>query len=165
MKKITSLLLTLLLVLTIACLASCESAAPAEGGTETESAAPTDTDEALTDTESAPSTEGDTESETAPAPIGDGLALDTVSEEFDSTMIGGKFTTKSYKYIKSNLFKSSTTGFKYNWYEFYNACVTGVLDITDAECLSYAEECLAFFNENELPDEAAQATALIGAAK
>lgn len=163
MKKITSLLLTLLLVLSVACLASCESAAPAEGGTETESAAPTDTEDEKTETES--ESEAESETETEPAPVADGLALDTVSEEFDSTMIGGKFTTKSYKYIKSNLFKSSTTGFKYNWYEFYNACVTGVLDITDAECLSYAEECLAFFNENELPDEAAQATALIGAAK
>ena len=163
MKKITSLLLATLLVLSIVCLAACDGAKAAESETESESAATTDTEDENTETES--ESEAESETETEPAPVADGLALDTVSEEFDSTMIGGKFTTKSYKYIKSNLFKSSTTGFKYNWYEFYNACVTGVLDITDAECLSYAEECLAFFSENELPDEAGQATALIGAAK
>ena len=79
-------------------------------------------------------------------------------------MVGDKFTTKSYKFIKNNPFKTED-GYSYNWYEFFNACVTGELNVKDEACQKYAAECLGYFEEFGLDDEASQATTLIEAAK
>ena len=161
--KITKLLAPALaaLIIASALLVSC-SGKPED--TESESAVATDPADSETETKNETETETETEKETAPAKY-DALPLETVSEEFDSSMIGDRFTTKSYKFIKNNLFTSPDDGSKYNWYEFYNACVRGVLDASSEECRAFIEKCLPYFEEFGLEDEISQANALAEAAK
>ena len=154
--KILAFLIAAIVILSALMLASCENSTNGKDS-DTE----IDTAEATEPAESGD--ESETETETRER-IYDTLPLETVSEEFDATMIGDKYTTKSYKFIKNNLFKSND-GVSYNWYEIFNACVTGELNVKDEDCQSYAAECLEYFEEFGLEDEAAQATTLIEAAK
>ena len=163
--KLLALILVSAIILASALLASCEGkTADTESASDTAEATGTVGSDTGTDVETETETETETEKETEKANF-DALSLETVSEEFDSSMIGEKFTTKSYKFIKNNLFKSKTNGFSYNWYEFYNACVTGVLDVKSEESLAFIEKCLPYFEEFGLEDEISQARALAEAAK
>ena len=163
--KLLALALAALMIIASLFLASCEGkTADTESGSDTAEATKPVESETETESETAIETESETEKETEKRDY-DALSLETVSEEFDSSMIGEKFTTKSYKFIKNNLLKSKTNGFSYNWYEFYNACVTGVLDVKSEESLAFIEKCLPYFEEFGLEDEISQARALAEAAK
>ena len=75
----------------------------------------------------------------------------------------GGMTMREYKFFKTRLFEAKD-GTKYNWFQFYNACVTGKIRLDDAEVLSFAEECFDFFEDNEFAQRD-NAETLVNAAK
>ncbi|MBQ7670511.1 MAG: hypothetical protein IJS45_07305 [Clostridia bacterium] len=102
----------------------------------------------------------DTETE---AESSDTLAgLELVPEEIETERLL-MMNTRASKFLKSKSYVDGEVSL--TWYKFYNACVRREIDVTSEKPAEYINECLAFFEENGLDDEAAQANALISAAK
>ncbi len=89
--------------------------------------------------------------------------LEPVATDFSSSDIGTRYSSKGYKYLKANHFKKDDAN--YNWYEFYNACVAGELNVASEDAVSYINKCLDDFSKYGLEDEATQARALLAAAE
>ena len=158
MKKISIILVIAMII----CALSFAGCAKGEGDDTTAESVTAETAEA---------TENETAGDATEAPVTEKIpdetfapieGLETVSTEFSKDEIGTKFNSKTYKFIKSKLFKKGDESL--HWYEFFNACVEGEIDVNSVEARSYAESCFDFFTENDLADEAAQAKALLDAA-
>ncbi|MBR0303180.1 MAG: hypothetical protein IJQ80_04970 [Clostridia bacterium] len=67
--------------------------------------------------------------------------------------------SKAYKALKKKIYTNANGS--YNWYEFYNGCILGTVDITEDNAVKYTKDCLALFLDNDLPEEAARAKALL----
>ena len=166
MTKIISLLIITALAAALI-LSSCGSR-PEDRSAETDPAAteteaPVET-EAATDTEKEAETSGETEQpETADDNYVNPLeGAETVSEEFEMTEENG-MSMEEYKFLKRAFFSKGDKD--YNWFEFYNACVSGELRLTDVEVADYIKDCSELFAENDFESEAAQAEILLEALK
>ena len=75
----------------------------------------------------------------------------------------GKLDLREYKFLKTNLF---TSGDKtYDWFAFYNACVSGEIKLTDPEAASYASDSFDTFEEFGLTGFKEQANTILDAVK
>lgn len=161
MKKI-SVILVIAMIICALSFAGCAKGEDADTAAESDTAETAEATESETagetagDVTEAPATEKTPDETFAPLE-----GLETVSVEFSMDDVGTKFNSKTYKFIKSKLFKNGDESL--HWYEFFNACVEGEIDVTSVEARSYVESCFAFFTESELTDEAAQAKALLDA--
>ena len=185
-RIILCMLLTVAVVSAALLLASCGSepekaADAAESSEATEDADITGADDAQSSSETGAETEAATagseteteatpagsEAETEPGATGEPYenpleGFETVSEELEIDEENG-MSMAEYRLLKRMLF---TTGEKeYTWFEFYNACVSGELRLTDPDVAEYLNECSGIFAENGFENEAAQANAILEAMK
>lgn len=170
--KITKLLLVFVLIAALAAplfLSGCGTEGGNETAAQSDSAAP-DTEKSADSTGAADSTANsaaDSSTDTAEpeAPYTNPLAgTETIPEpEIKVENDDGGMTMREYKFFKTHLFEAKD-GTKYNWFQFYNACVTGKIRLDDAEVLSFAEECFDFFEDNEFAQRD-NAETLVNAAK
>ena len=91
------------------------------------------------------------------------IKVENVSKKYKLGQIGG-MTLREYKFYKTHLFEAKD-GTQYNWFQFYNACVTGKIRLDDTEVLSFADECFEFFDDNDIPVQRDNAETLVNAAK
>lgn len=156
MKKTTGFLALLLTVILICSLfAGCAKDNEADTDTQIDTSEAT---ESGSDTENAAESESKT-ADTVAEPI---EGLETVPEEIESKRLL-YISTRASKFLRNNLY--SENGASLSWYKFYNACVTGTVDVASDAAQNYINECLTFFEENGLDDEVEQANALLSAAK
>ena len=170
--KITKILLVFVLIAALAAplfLSGCGTESGNETAAQSDGAAP-DTEKSADSTGAADSTANsaaDSSTDTAEpeAPYTNPLAgTETIPEpEIKVENNDGGMTMREYKFFKTHLFEAKD-GTKYNWFQFYNACVTGKIRLDDAEVLSFAEECFDFFEDNEFAQRD-NAETLVNAAK
>ncbi|MBQ7714585.1 MAG: hypothetical protein IJT70_01815 [Clostridia bacterium] len=159
MKKLSSIILALLLALSVALFAGCG---------DKEKGDPQGTENASTgsvQTSTDPGSAETPDKESANALQSEALeGLESVEEDLSGDdVISGKYDSSAYNFLKRSRFSSGDK--EYSWFEFYNACLTGEIDLTDPEAVIFAKRCLEFFTENELEEETAQANSIIEAAK
>jgi|GEM_PF-2406016 len=81
---------------------------------------------------------------------------ETVSEEIDISDVGKSIPNmRAYGFLKDMLYHDDNGS--YNFYKFYNSFIEGKIDLTDPRASSFVEDCLEFFTENGMDDEAGMA--------
>ena len=86
-------------------------------------------------------------------------SFDTISDEDMRKILSSRIYNMLYKRYYRN--KNGS----YNWYEFYNGCILGTVDLTSDGAIEYAKSRYSFFIANDLPEEAEQARTVLEAAR
>ena len=171
--KHTKLFLTVILVLALSAslfLAGCGSDSGSEsaaGITDEQSAAP---DTTGTPSQTAPDTaeqssEAPSDSTTEETPYVNPLeGYAELPEDISVSNEEGGISMREHRFYKTSVYEKED-GTAYNWFQFYNACVRGELRLDDPAVLDYAEMCLEFFTEYDVPAQQPNAETLINAAK
>lgn len=68
-------------------------------------------------------------------------------------------SSKVYRRVSLDTFSDGTN--EYNWYEFYNACLDGLIDFSSVEVKMFADGFLEFFTDMGLEEEIAQAQLIV----
>ena len=160
--KLTKIIL--IFVLTAALAAPLFLAGCGSDEADADSAAPSDKTADTTgvtwDTADAPDTTAQTTDPDYDNPL---EGLETISEDTSVSNDPYGISLRELKFYKNQKFEKD--GATYYWLEFYNACVRGELKLTDPDVVTYAEECLEFFEENDIDREVTHAKTLLDAAK
>ncbi len=165
MKKTAKIMTGVMLILTITVLAFCSC-----GGSDAKKTKPDNvpdtsvvTGGTAADTSERSADGSDAVSETEDDGYVNPLeGAETVSEEIELNEEEG-MSMAEYRLLKKSYFTAGDK--KYTWFEFYNACVTGELKLTDPNVADFINECNDVFVENEFKTEADQAAVLVEALK